>query len=284
MNREVFLFKLEQLLYDIPKEERDEAMDYYRGYFDDAGAENEAVVLQELESPQAIADSIKEALRSTGDMAGGLKNPPQVRDGREQAGGQRRGYKSIFSGSDFQKDEQKQYQYQKTDSAGQSGGASYQKAESGSSDKASYRRYDQYDSGSAGSGGAGGRGAFSADRRSKWILFIILAVFTSPIWGTALSGVLGVVGVAIAAVVVLAVCSVGCAIGGIVCTIVAIVRLCTLAVVSGLLLLGTGMLLIAGGGISTVLLLLLCGKLLPWAFRQISALFGRILQWGRSAA
>ncbi len=86
MNRDLFLFKLEQLLYDIPKEERDEAMDYYRGYFDDAGAENEAVVLEELESPQAIADSIKEALRSTGDMSGGLKNPPQVRDGRDQAG------------------------------------------------------------------------------------------------------------------------------------------------------------------------------------------------------
>lgn len=276
MNRDLFLLKLEQLLYDIPKEERDEAMDYYRGYFDDAGAENEGVVIEELESPQAIADSIKQALRSTGDMAGGLKNPPQVRDGREQFSGQGRGYKSIFSGSDFHKDEQKRYQYQGTDTAGQSGGAGEQKASNG----AAYRRYGQYGAG----GSTGSREAFSSDRRSKWILFIILAVFTSPIWGTALSGVLGVVGVAIAAVVVLAVCSVGCAIGGIVCTIVAIVRLCTLAFVSGLLLLGTGMLLIAGGGISAVLLLLLCGKLLPWAFRQISGLFGRILQWGRSAA
>lgn len=271
MNRDLFLFKLEQLLYDIPKEERDEAMDYYRGYFDDAGAENEAVVLEELESPQAIADSIKEALRSTGDMSGGLKNPPQVRDGREQSGGQRRGYKSIFSGSDFQKSEQKQYQG--TDTAGEDERTGEQKAAQG----AAYRRYDQY------GGAASGRRAFSSDRSAKWILFVILAVFTSPIWGTALSGVLGVAGVVIAAVVVLAVCSVGCAIGGIVCTIAAIVKLCTLAVVSGLLLLGTGMFLIAGGGISTVLLLLLCGKLLPWTFRMISALFGRILQWGRSA-
>lgn len=281
MNRELFLLKLEQLLYDIPKEERDEAMDYYRGYFEDAGEENEAVVLEELESPQAIADSIKEALRSTGDMAGGLKNPPQVRDGREQSYGQRRGYKSIFSGSDFQKSSGSQSQG--TDTAGQNGGAEYQNASD--SKGAAYRRYDQYGSGSAGgTGGAGGRGAFSSDRRSKWILFVILAVFTSPLWGTALSGVLGAAGVVIAAVVVLAVCSVGCAIGGIVCTIVAIVRLCTLAVVSGLLLLGTGMLLIAGGGISTVLLLLLCGKLLPWTVRQISGLFDRILHWGRSAA
>ncbi|MDE7310191.1 MAG: DUF1700 domain-containing protein [Eubacterium sp.] len=281
MNRELFLLKLEQLLYDIPKEERDEAMDYYRGYFEDAGEENEAVVIEELESPQAIADSIKEALRSTGDMAGGLKNPPQVRDGREQSYGQRQGYKSIFSGSDFQKSSGQQSQG--TDTAGQSGGTGYQNASD--SKGAAYRRYDQYGTGgSEGAAGAGGSRAFSSDRRSKWILFVILAVFTSPIWGAALSGVLGVAGVVIAAVVVLAVCSVGCAIGGIVCTIVAIVRLCTLAVVSGLLLLGTGMLLIAGGGISTVLLLLLCGKLLPWAFRQLSGLFDRILHWGRSAA
>ena len=30
MNKELFLEQLERLLYEIPKEERDEAMDYYR--------------------------------------------------------------------------------------------------------------------------------------------------------------------------------------------------------------------------------------------------------------
>ena len=42
MNRKQFLYELEQLLKDIPDNERAEAIQYYNDYFDDAGAENEA--------------------------------------------------------------------------------------------------------------------------------------------------------------------------------------------------------------------------------------------------
>lgn len=275
MNKEIFLRQLEQLLYDIPKEERDEAMDYYRGYFEDAGAEHEATVLEELESPQIIADSIKEALNNTGDMAGGLKNPPQVRENQAQSGryasGKGRttggqGYKSIFSDRDFQK---------KTDQQD----SGYQQGSSRQGSGAAYRRYDQYGSGRGQAGQPGG-----PDRRTKLLLFILLAIFTSPIWGAALSGVLGVVGVGIALVIVLGVCSIGGVIGGVACTVTAIVRLCTLSLVKGLMLLGIGMLLIAASGVSMVLLLLLCGRFLPWTLRQISALLHKLLQWGRSAA
>lgn len=277
MNKDRFLLQLEQLLYDIPKEERDEAMEYYRCYFEDAGAENEAIVLEELESPQSIADSIKEALNSTGNMTGGLKNPPQVRDSQSQSGkyeygrgaAQNRGYKSIFSGGDFQKKEEQQ----DADGAEQTSGS----ADGQDFRRASYRRFDQYRGGNRQSSGA-------SDRWSKVILFIILAVFTSPIWGAALSGVLGVLGVMIAAVVVLGIFSVGGVIGGIVCTVAAVVSLCTLSVIRGLLMLGTGMLLIAGSGISVILLMLICGKFLPWAMRQMTRMFGRILQWGRRTA
>ena len=41
MSREEFMARLEQLLNDISLEERQEAMDYYAGYFEDAGVENE---------------------------------------------------------------------------------------------------------------------------------------------------------------------------------------------------------------------------------------------------
>ncbi len=297
MNKEIFLRQLEQLLYDIPKEERDEAMDYYRGYFEDAGEEHETTVLEELESPQIIADSIKEALSSTGDMSGGLKNPPQVRENQAQsgryaygkshtAGGQ--GYKSIFSqkdfqkktdqqGSEYQQDQNKQgFGYQQ-DHEKQSSG--YQQDDNRQNSGAAYRRYDQYHSSRGQAGPSGG-----ADRWTKLLLLILLAIFTAPIWGAALSGVLGVAGVGIAVIVVLGVCSIGGVIGGIACTVTAIVRLCTLSLVKGLMLLGIGMLLIAASGVSMVLLLLLCGRFLPWALRQISALLRRLLQWGRSAA
>jgi len=49
MNREEFMAKLKALLGDIPAEEREEALQYYEDYFDDAGADNEAEVIRELE-------------------------------------------------------------------------------------------------------------------------------------------------------------------------------------------------------------------------------------------
>ena len=42
MNREEYLERLSWLLSDIPDEEREEAISYYRDYFEDAGAEQEA--------------------------------------------------------------------------------------------------------------------------------------------------------------------------------------------------------------------------------------------------
>lgn len=262
MNKDIFLMRLEQLLYEIPREEREEAMDYYRSYFDDAGAENEAAVLEELESPQKIAESIKESLNSTGDMSGALKNPPQLRENQSQSGKYQYGRQT--------KGEQKSFQKQ----SGETSGQDYQKT----SGAASYRRYDQYDD------KQGRRAQVGMDKKTKLILFIIAAVFLLPVWGNAVSGILGIIGAVIAVVVVLGVLSVGGVVGGIACTVVAVIRLCTLSIGRGLLMLGTGMLLIAASGISAVLLLLLCGRLLPWAVRQVLRLFHWILQWGRSAA
>lgn len=65
MNRQEFLTGLAQLLKDIPEAERQEALDYYNNYFDDAGPENEAMVIQELGgTPDKAAASIQAELRS----------------------------------------------------------------------------------------------------------------------------------------------------------------------------------------------------------------------------
>lgn len=42
MNKTEFLEQLERLLWDISCQEREEALDFYRSYFEDAGEENEA--------------------------------------------------------------------------------------------------------------------------------------------------------------------------------------------------------------------------------------------------
>ncbi len=62
MNRIGFLRQLEELLRDIPDNERREAMEYYRNYFDDAGPQNEEKIIEELGSPAKVAESIKKDL------------------------------------------------------------------------------------------------------------------------------------------------------------------------------------------------------------------------------
>ena len=65
MNREGFLRELARLLADLPETERREALEYYNSYFDDAGPENEAKVIQELGgSPEKAAASIRAEFQS----------------------------------------------------------------------------------------------------------------------------------------------------------------------------------------------------------------------------
>ena len=59
MNRQEFMKRLEELLQDISENEREEALQYYNDYLDDAGAENEAQIIEELGSPEQVARTIK---------------------------------------------------------------------------------------------------------------------------------------------------------------------------------------------------------------------------------
>lgn len=59
MNRLEFMKQLEALLSDIPDSEKQEALQYYEDYFDDAGVESEQEVLESLGSPERIAATIK---------------------------------------------------------------------------------------------------------------------------------------------------------------------------------------------------------------------------------
>ena len=65
MNRAQFMEQLKKLLSDISEEERQEALDYYESYFDDAGEEQEAEVIRELGSPGKVAAIIKEDLKNS---------------------------------------------------------------------------------------------------------------------------------------------------------------------------------------------------------------------------
>lgn len=59
MKKYEFLNRLEVLLQSIPAAEREEALQYYRDYFEDADAENEEEVIASLGTPEDIAYNLK---------------------------------------------------------------------------------------------------------------------------------------------------------------------------------------------------------------------------------
>ena len=70
MSRKEFMERLERLLEDISDSEREEALQYYEDYFDDAGAGREQDVIRELGSPERLAAIIRDGVRSGYEDAG----------------------------------------------------------------------------------------------------------------------------------------------------------------------------------------------------------------------
>lgn len=66
MNRSEFMRQLESLLQNIAPTEREEALQYYNDYFDDAGPENEQDVIEALGNPAKVAENIKRDIYGNG--------------------------------------------------------------------------------------------------------------------------------------------------------------------------------------------------------------------------
>ena len=62
MSRWEFMRQLEELLFDISPSEREDALQYYNDYFNDAGRENEQEVIKALGSPEQVAKIVREGL------------------------------------------------------------------------------------------------------------------------------------------------------------------------------------------------------------------------------
>lgn len=58
MNKETYLQELRKALKVLPQQDRDEAVEFYEEYFDEAGIENEAKVIEELGEPKSLGKKI----------------------------------------------------------------------------------------------------------------------------------------------------------------------------------------------------------------------------------
>ncbi|MDO4567562.1 MAG: DUF4097 family beta strand repeat-containing protein [Clostridia bacterium] len=87
MTKHEFLYRLDAALAPLPKSDRDDALRYYEDYFADAGAGNEARLIEELGSPEALADEIITSLGKSGAKAGSSGEPTVEEDGTTRFGG-----------------------------------------------------------------------------------------------------------------------------------------------------------------------------------------------------
>jgi len=220
MNRVEFMRQLESLLQGIAPMERDEALQYYNDYFDDAGTENEQEVIEALGNPARVAENIRRDLLGGEGAARKAKASDRalVEYGKEVQDGSSESQTAEIPSKG------------RADAGGASyGGAGTGGAPYGGAGDASYRGSGtgsaSYGGGGAGGvpyggGGTGGApydggavAAYPADRDGQWrggragrwarfrradmpgwavALLVVILLFTSPVWLGLIMGAVGV--------------------------------------------------------------------------------------------
>lgn len=234
MSRSEFMAELRKLLVSIPEEEREEALQYYENYFEDAGPENEENVIKELGSPEKVASIIwtdsKEGSRESGeftetgytDVRFDEKKRPACRENRPQKRHEEeKAYKAenaysyretsyTTNGQGVGNGSQEPGARQGADGQGQTddgygtGGGYGAGAGNGSGAENGYGTSDGY-----GAGGGYGSGGYRHGRRAsgeartnkplKIVLIIVLGVLILRMFGwlvpAAFGGIMGILGI-----------------------------------------------------------------------------------------
>lgn len=249
MNRKEFMERLEALLGVIPEEERREALQFYTDYFEDAGEENEARVIEELVSPEKVAAVIRTDLAGDGDDSGEFTE-------------------NGYSDSRFEQRADpvpRPNRYKRAE-----GGYTYHSTEGQQSYRSSSYGNDSYDP----------NGGYSEPPRTSRILKIVLVIlialavasFAWPVLLAAAGIVIGLVCAAIGLFAGLVLGGVALIIVGIVIFVLGLTKLLAAFPVA-LLTSGSGLLIFILGLILTVAAVKLCIVVYPAIFRGIVNIF-----------
>ncbi|QNM05211.1 DUF1700 domain-containing protein [Qiania dongpingensis] len=295
MNRAEYMKELAYLLQDVPDEEKEEALQYYEDYFDDAGVENEAQVISELGRPEKIAAIIREGARNGYEnqdaeyTEAGYRNeryrspqyevvPPEHcrKDTIEDKNDSRE--ESAYS----QQEDYRDASYRRMEEETDQGEATWREGPQEHEDDSYHQTYREE----------------RQDRRPvrrrfsvlMWILVILGLLMVSPIllggagvaFGAAAVVVCGVGGVALAVILVAAVLLV-------VSVILIGIGIAKLLIypIAGIMICGAGLVLLSIGMFFTWLSVLFCGKAVPGIIHMIGNFFNflsRRLRRGGAAA
>lgn len=305
MNRAEFMRRLSELLQDVPPAEREEAIQYYNDYIDDAGEGNEAGIIASLGSPEELAKTIKAGLADGGNAGEftesgfhgyeqkskyQVMSTDQPRNGEQgnaqrgaQEGAQASAGQSSFSGGHTGGAASAGSTYGWQSDAEQNGAGNANSAYGQQSGAGNANGTYGQQSGAGGTYGGSGQPGKSMTG-GQIALIAILAVLTSPIWIGLLGGLFGcmlglfgaLLGLFIAflavGVVLLAV-----GVGLVWCGIVGIFG----APLAGFALVGVGLILMALGLVFTCLMVWTVGAAIPALIRGCVNLCNRIFHRGR---
>lgn len=290
MNRAEYMSRLTALLQDVPPAEREEAIQYYNDYFDDAGEGNEAGVIASLGSPEELAKSIKAGLADGG--SGGEFTESGFHGYEQRSKNQLMPNEQSRENAqdDGRRQSETQGGRQGFQGGAQNGGQNFQGGPYWQRENTGDHAYGQQ----GGYGGAYGQQGSLGKRQpaksmsgGKIALIILLAVILSPVWISVLGGLFGG---SVGLLAGLFGIFVGFLVVGIVLTVVgvalAIIGIAAIfsAPLGGLCLVGGGLILVAVGLVFVWLMVLTVGTALPALVRGIVNLCSRIFHRGGAQA
>jgi len=232
MRKEEFLERLEMLLSDVSGEEREEAMAFYRSYFEDAGYANEARIIAELESPENVAETIKRDL----------------------------GMVTVTATDEQYYDESVNQQQTSYEQEQQSDGTYYRWSENEQSNP--YGNYQE---------NQGTQTDSDKKNTWIRVLIIVIAVLTFPTWFGILMGLAGtVIGLSAALVsITLSMFIVGAVFIGLGIAMLAGLTTAVVSIPVGLAFVGCGLLVLALALLLLLVCVAVFGRFFPWAFKGI---------------
>lgn len=242
--------ELAYLLQDVTEDEKQDAIQYYSDYFDEAGPEKEGEILKELQSPERVAALIR------AELAGHLEESGEFTDS---------GYADErFRDPGFQVAKRLDL----PEAAGQTA--------AGGGNKTAFRHDAVQPDGPQAAQPLPPR---RTSRGLKLLLWIILIIVAFPLLLGIGGGLLGILitlaGVLAAALFGLAALSLASLIGGIVMIPMGLFGLIA-SLADGLLTFGTGLALIGGGLLLLALSILFYGKFIPFLFCSLIDFLSRL--------
>lgn len=243
MTRKEYIDKLEELLRDVPDAEREEALQYYNDYFDDASEDGDDDIIKSLGSPEDLAKSIKDGLSDDGSQG-------MFTEGGYETGNEKKSEIDKYAGLNIYSEKASKEDSEYTD-------GSYKELNVIPEEKKSSNDHT--------------------------VLMIVLFIIALPILISIFSTIIGVSAGLIGAIVGIGVALVSCIIAlTIVAFVLVVVGVCMipkLGLLGGLCVVGAGLICAAGGIFSiwlTGAFIYLAKKLIPAIFAGIKWVWNKL--------